>query len=41
MQYDKIFAFMEDGKEYEVWDFCRRRQAYEKRGIIRAMERIV
>ncbi len=22
MQYDKILSFMEDGKEYEIWDFC-------------------
>ncbi len=23
MQYDKILAFMEDGKEYGIWDFCK------------------
>lgn len=22
MQYDKILAFMEEGKEYGIWDFC-------------------
>ena len=22
MQYDKILGFMEDGKEYGIWDFC-------------------
>ena len=22
MQYDKILGFMEDGKEYSIWDFC-------------------
>ena len=22
MQYDKILEFMEDGKEYSIWDFC-------------------
>ncbi len=22
MQYDKILAFMEEGKEYSIWDFC-------------------
>lgn len=22
MQYDKILAFMETGKEYGIWDFC-------------------
>ena len=22
MQYDKILEFMEDGKEYGIWDFC-------------------
>ena len=22
MQYDRIFGFMEDGKEYVIWDFC-------------------
>lgn len=22
MQYDKIPAFMEEGKEYGIWDFC-------------------
>ena len=22
MQYDKILAFMEAGKEYGIWDFC-------------------
>lgn len=22
MQYDKILAFMEEGKEYDIWDFC-------------------
>ena len=22
MQYDKILRFMEDGKEYSIWDFC-------------------
>lgn len=21
-QYDKILAFMEEGKEYGIWDFC-------------------
>lgn len=22
MQYDKILEFMEDGREYGIWDFC-------------------
>ena len=22
MQYDRILEFMEDGKEYGIWDFC-------------------
>ena len=22
LQYDKILGFMEDGKEYGIWDFC-------------------
>lgn len=22
MQYDKILEFMEEGKEYGIWDFC-------------------
>ena len=22
MQYDKILAFIEDGKEYVIWEFC-------------------
>lgn len=22
MQYDKVLAFMEEGKEYGIWDFC-------------------
>ena len=22
MQYDKILGFMEEGKEYGIWDFC-------------------
>ena len=22
MQYDRILEFMEDGKEYSIWDFC-------------------
>ena len=22
MQYDKILGFMEDGKEYVIWEFC-------------------
>ena len=22
MQYGKILAFMEEGKEYGIWDFC-------------------
>ena len=22
MQYDKILRFMEDGKEYVIWEFC-------------------
>ena len=22
MQYNKILEFMEDGKEYSIWDFC-------------------
>lgn len=22
MQYDKILTFMEEGKEYGIWDFC-------------------
>ena len=23
MQYDKILSFMEEGKEYGIWDFCK------------------
>lgn len=23
MQHDKILEFMEDGKEYGIWDFCK------------------
>ena len=31
MQYDKILAFMEEGKEYGIWDFCELLDSKESR----------
>lgn len=31
MQYDKILAFMEEGKEYGIWDFCELLELKESR----------
>jgi len=31
MQYDKILGFMEDGKEYSIWDFCNLLELKESR----------
>ena len=31
MQYDKILGFTEEGKEYDIWDFCELLELKESR----------